>query len=149
MCVYIYIYIYIYIYVCVCVCFYFTVKKYNYEAKSKVLQYFGNMRHNSSTLDTFAKIKNDKPCWTVRWEAHLILSEFTSVSWCMASEPIVMVLATWVEFPDQLVYSTVILCTFTFHFQVIRRVKQCTTCQCTIYNDTSNHIRYFSWLQLF
>ena len=47
-----------------------------YKGDSKVLQYFGNMRHNSAGLDIFAAGHEDnEPHWTVRYWACLILSE--------------------------------------------------------------------------
>ena len=41
-----------------------------YLSESKVLQYFGNMRHDSRALDAFAEIIKDVRCW-----ARLILSK--------------------------------------------------------------------------
>ena len=97
----------------------------NYYGESKVLQYFGNIRHNSTALDAFVEVvKLTKLHWTMRCWIWVLLARFTSMvcnslkiygfrpTWsCL----IIKVLTTQTKFLEQSGYCTVI--NYTFNFQ--------------------------------
>ena len=118
-----------------------------YESESKVLQYFGKVKHNSASLDTFAKVMKVMN-HTRRWDAEhtwywVLLARFVSMAQSVALEFTVLGL------PDHQGFSTppnfffnqlvAVLCFQSFgclhgtiaqcSFQITHGVKQCTTCQ--------------------
>ena len=97
----------------------------------KVLQYFGNVIHNSTTWDVFAKIMNMTK-YTELWNTWysldtlwVLLPWFALMDWTTALESMVLdlpdhiwssrLLTIWVKFLESSSYSIMIKCAFTFH----------------------------------
>ena len=103
----------------------FTTTCFTYEGESKVLQYFCNMRHNSTVPNVLAEVMKGTnytglwdaklvwyspklPQWLRAWPSNLWF-KFTSTCW------IIEVLATEAKFLEPSGYGTEIKCAFIFH----------------------------------